>query len=87
LLITEADIQKYVLDSPSTLIVKDVGVFLMNDINSKTSAEVGVLELIHHSETGIEYKELFIYDIEQATLLRDRLSSILNVGDTSEPDF
>jgi hypothetical protein len=87
LLITEADIQKYVLDSPSTLIVKDVGVFLMNNINSKTSAEVGVLGLIHHSETGIEYKELFIYDIEQAILLRDRLSSILNVGDTSEPDF
>jgi hypothetical protein len=87
LLITEADIQKYVLDSPSTLIVKDVGVFLMNDINSKTSSEVGVLEIIHHRETGIEYKELFIYDIEQATLLRDRLSSILNVGDTSEPSF
>jgi len=87
LLITEADIQKYVLDSPSTLIVKDVGVFLMNDINSKTSAEVGVLELICHVETDIEYKELFIYDIEQATLLRDLLSSILNVGDTSDPGF
>jgi len=87
LLITEADIQKYVLDSPSTLVVKDVGVFLMNDVNSKTSAEVGVLELIHHIETGIKYKELFIYDIEQATLLRDCLSSILNVGYTSDPDF
>lgn len=79
MLITEADIQKYVLDSPSILIVKDIGVFIMNDINSKTSAEIGVLKLIHHRETGIEYKELFIYDIEQATLLRDRLSSILNV--------
>jgi hypothetical protein len=81
--LTNDDIRSFAQDDSNTLYIEDHSLFLISNTVQPSSYSAGLLTYLKHPESGIEYKQLFIMDIQQLRDLFNAITDHLNVVDKS----